>query len=452
MGFQTFQLPPKTFSKLLVVLLFGATHVGCRKSPLVDSANWSKPEVVSHSRDSLISSFSLYKWNNTLLAVNHDAGPLSVYFLQEDGETWRTKGSQDDWLPLNVEPSGTRFVASKGSRFEDNLTVNFFTGLISPNGDYEVTAKNTWKTDKAAFFGKTGTNVSFESWNKNGPVPQPFLGGIFNGPAIHIPYCIRGDTIRDGGLMLADGPFDNGVFFSLDSGKTWQRERIDSTDSVSPYVSRTKRFYYFTAGRTYDHELWFSRKSVDGGAWSSPAIVTKQYAEWNSAVAEGETVHVCWLDRRHEKKRLNAFNPFRENYEVAYSHRKDSDSEWSKDVILSKGLLYAYEPVMSVEGEKVVVAWSGIHHDKDGHGRNWPNDIYYATSKDGGNTWAKPMNVTDGFKDGLTAGNAQVALLNGVIYLFYIQGKYNYKEASAGMALLNQPPWPIYYQQRPFPN
>jgi hypothetical protein len=181
-------------------------------------------------------------------------------------------------------------------------------------------------------------------------------------------------------------------------------------------------------------------------------VITKQYATWNTAVAEGDTIHVCWLDRRHEKKRLNPFNPLRKNYEVAYSHRKDSDAQWSKDVILSKGLLYAYEPVMSAEGEKIVVAWSGVQQDKDGHDSNWPNDIYYATSKDGGNTWAKPMKVTDGFKDGLTAGKTQVALLNGVIHLFYIQGKLNYQEVSSGAAKLNQPPWPSYYTQRPFPD
>ena len=163
-------------------------------------------------------------------------------------------------------------------------------------------------------------------------------------------------------------------------------------------------------------------------------------------------MHLCWLDRRNEKERLNPAYPNRQNYEVAYCYRKDSDSSWSKDIILSEGLLYAYAPSISVDGHNVVVAWAGVQHDKDGRNEFDPSDIYYATSKDGGKTWTKPMQVTNGFKSGLTSGRPQVALHEDVIHLFYVQGKLNYKKVSPGMVKLNQPPWPIYYRQRPFPN
>ena len=98
------------------------------------------------------------------------------------------------------------------------------------------------------------------------------------------------------------------------------------------------------------------------------------------------------------------------------------------------------------------MVWAGVKNDKDGRNEYDPSDIFYATSKDGGKSWTRPMQVTDGFKAGITSGRPQVALHNGVIHLFYIQGKLNYKEVSSGMAKLNQPPWPVYYQQRPFPN
>jgi hypothetical protein len=46
----------------------------------------------------------------------------------------------------------------------------------------------------------------------------------------------------------------------------------------------------------------------------------------------------------------------------------------------------------------------------------------------------------------------QVALHNGVIHLFYIQGEVHLKEFSPGLTKLNLGPWPIYYTQRPFPD
>lgn len=115
---------------------------------------------------------------------------------------------------------------------------------------------------------------------------------------------------------------------------------------------------------------------------------------------------------------------------------------------------------MSVEGQKIVVAWAGApkaesgdaHSEFGDHIEFDPNDIYYVTSKDGGITWTKPLRVTDNIKAGVTAGSPQVALHNGVIHLFYIQGEVHLKELSPGLTKLNQAPWPIYYTQRPFPD
>ena len=144
--------------------------------------------------------------------------------------------------------------------------------------------------------------------------------------------------------------------------------------------------------------------------------------------------------------------PDRQNWEVVYCQRKDSDTNWSKQIILSKGLLYSYWPSMSVEGNKIVAAWWGVRTGPDWHSFNDPNDIYYVTSKDGGKNWTAPLKITDGAKDGITSGEPQTVLLNGVIHLLYTQGKMNFKEESPGLSKLNQAPWPIYYQQRPFPN
>ena len=92
-----------------------------------------------------------------------------------------------------------------------------------------------------------------------------------------------------------------------------------------------------------------------------------------------------------------------------------------------------------------MVAWSGNQTSHAAPYVGDPNDIYYATSSDGGKTWAKPLRVTDVAKDGITAAEPQVAVQNGVIHLFYVQGKED-------PHLSRQNPWPIYYTQRPFPN
>jgi hypothetical protein len=107
---------------------------------------------------------------------------------------------------------------------------------------------------------------------------------------------------------------------------------------------------------------------------------------------------------------------------------------------------------MSVEGDRIVVAWAGVLTAPDWHNECDANDIYYRTSKDGGKTWATSLKLTDSAKAGITAGRPEVALQNGVIHLFYIEGKLNLKQESPGLTTLNQPPWPIYYTQRPFPN
>ena len=320
-----------------------------------------------------------------------------------------------------------------------------------------------WLEDKKSFFGETASNVHL---NEPGERAWPQLGfGIINGSDLYIPYSLHGSILTiftNGAGSLENGPFNDGVFHSADSGTNWQIERVSDTDASLPTMSKTKGYYYYFAAGfppkpDAGWELWFARKSVDGNSWDAPKIITMAFCDnalcWKYiAEVQEDTVHLCWLDRRHEKRRFNLGGEAkRQNYEVAYSRRKDSDANWSNDVILSKGMLYSYSPSMSVEGDKIVVAWAGVQTAADWHAPYSPNDIYYVTSKDGGKSWTEPLRVTDNIKAGVTAGDPQVVLLNGIIHLTYIQGKLNLKQESPGLTKLNQPPWPIYYTQRPFP-
>jgi hypothetical protein len=320
---------------------------------------------------------------------------------------------------------------------------------------HDVTEQK-WAMDKEKVFG--ADNVRFYGLYEPGKRDYPSLGlGIMEGSELYIPYFVRGFTYDRSGTAIARGPNADGVFHSGDSGVTWQMERISDLEAWSPSVYRTKNYYYYFATRVKrpGHELWFSRKPNGSGSWDAPKpVVTKTYAmEFGEyvAAAENDTVHLCWMDGRHNMWRFNIDGPNIENDDIVYCHRKDSDGGWSKDVDLSKGVLYCYAPSISAEGDKIVVAWAGIQTAGKSHTDYDPNDVYYVTSKDGGNTWSKPLKVTDGAKDGMTAGHPQVMLLNGIIHLFYIQGKMDLQQVG-GLTKLNQPPWPIYYTQRPFPD
>ena len=258
---------------------------------------------------------------------------------------------------------------------------------------------------------------------------------------------------------MGNGPFADGVFHSSDSGKTWQMEKISDLHSGAPKTCKTKGCFYYFASLSYhpdDYSLWTSRRQIEGGKWEKPQGITKTFATVYGrfgAAGEGDTLHICWMDRRHDKWRFNFDGPAIENDDIFYRRRKDSDQNWSEEILLSKGLLYAYAPTISAEGDKVVVTWAGIQTADKQHTYMDPNDIYYVTSKDGGKTWTEPFKVTDGAKDGITAGYPQVVLLNNVIHLLYTQGKSERnKELSPGLTKLGGEPWPIYYTQRPFPD
>jgi hypothetical protein len=230
-------------------------------------------------------------------------------------------------------------------------------------------------------------------------------------------------------------------------------EKISDSDALAPAICQTTGHLYYFGG---NYPLWFSRKPTDSDKWEKPQTISKTFGRVYGRYAiagEKETVHVCWTDDRHDKWRFNFDGPPIENDDICYRRRKDSDQNWSKEALLSKGLLYSYAPSISAEGDKVVVVWAGIRTTDKRHTDMGPNDIFYVTSKDGGKTWTDPLKVTDGAKDGFAAGMPQVVLLNGVIHLLYTQGKREKpEELSPGLTRLEQSSWPIYCTHRTFPD
>jgi hypothetical protein len=358
---------------------------------------------------------------------------------------------------MSVDAKQNRFLIASATLSSNRLDARFTIESLSPDGRPASKSGASIVLYKGELFPNAGPNLEMEGSRQSAQVG--FAGGFIEEQEMRVPYLVTAIPIEGRVKMLGQAVNANGVFASSDGGRTWRAEPIAVRYSESPVLCRTKAFYYFFAkagigGEPY--ELWCSRIPVEGASWSLPETLNKSVARKLSeslhAIGENDTVHLCWLDARNEKTRISLARPRDENYEVAYSNRKDSDSNWSKDVILSKGLRYAYAPSMSVESNKIVVAWAGAKNGNQGRNEWGPSDIYYATSANGGKTWTGPRQVTDGFKSGITSGRPQVALHNGVIHMFYVQGKLNYKEVSAGMVKLNQPPWPIFYVQKLFPD
>ncbi len=424
--------------------------VGCGKLPNQLDDRWSPPVKVAVSIDNLAGGIRLHKFQNTIMGLQSLQGGFAKwFFLNRTNNSWfetarvsAPTGYLWGWWAL--EPQSKRLLLPEGHVENGQLVMRALLGTIEENARLSDATEKKWLADKKSCFGETDENVQLK---------ELYLGvGSINGSELYIAYCLNGERRTE------RGPFNTGVFHSSDAGQTWQMERISDFEGEEPSVCKSKNYYYYFTQRGLSHAygLWFSRKPVEGGSWESSGELTKTFATVYgryAAVPEADTVHVCWMDCRNDMKRFNVDGPNIENDDIVYCHRKDSDSGWSKEVNLSKGLLYTYSPILSVEGNNIVVAWSGIRSAGKHHNEYDANDIYYVTSKDGGMTWTKPLMVTDKAKDGINSGKPQVMLLNGVIHLFYIQGALEKaKQISPGLTKLNQRPWPIYYQQRPFPN
>jgi hypothetical protein len=392
-------------------------------------------------------------------------GSANLHFWDGKKDTWSQShvaaspdadGWQYHWGAAAIDQQNKRILLPQGYLENDRLVMKVVVGTLSVAANLVMRdfTETKWLTDKKDLFGEIGPNVRL-SWLQKPGARSEWVAvgpGILNGPEAYIPYALHACTYY-GMNNSSNGPFNCGVFHSLDSGKTWQMERISERDAGAPVMRQTTGHYYYFAG---DHPLWFSRKPREGGKWEEPQAITRTFAivdERLDVAGEGDTAHICWMDRRHNKWRFNIDAPPVENNEIFYRRRKDADPDWSKEILLSKGLLYAYAPSLSAEGDMVVVVWAGIRSADKWHTDMGPNDIYYVTSKDGGKTWTDPLKVTDGAKDGSTAGMPQVALLNGTIHLLYTQGKRaKSEELSPGLTKLGGEPWPIYYTHRPFPN
>jgi len=451
--------------------------MGCNKQSNRIDQGWTAPIAVAASNEGLAGWFILHRYQDTIVGVTQRrSAEAQVLTFDSAKNSWRelpVSGIPGNypWAYAAIDQQTQRILLADGFAEREQFTMKILTGTIVENSGIQNMIERNWITDKDTLLGKTSSSVSLTD-----PPVSPggvntnwaSLGiGILNGPDMQIPYCFSAKTYTETPVAYQGqthfrkaferGPFNNGVLRSTDSGNTWRMEIISSFDSLAPEMCQTKAFVYYFGIRypIIGNGVWASRQSVTGSAWAEPTIIAATFANVYGrfdVAADGDTAHICWMDRRRNKIRFNLTGPPIENNDIYYRRRKDGDKEWSKEVWLSKGLLYCYAPTIASEGDNVVVVWAGIRDAGKQHTYMSPNDIYYVTSGDSGKTWSAPLKVTDVAKDGGTAGMPQVALLNGTIHLLFTQGsQQGAAELSPGLTKLGVGPWPIYYTQRAFP-
>lgn len=445
------------FCPLLGILLFN----GCTKSTEKVDQNWASSVAVSSSIGSLGGWVNLHKCQDTIVGISiiRDGSPSGLV-LNGDKRSWSKLSFANApkgyvWSYAAIDLKSRAILSAKGfSDTNQRIVMESLFASLGENGLKNIEEAHLL-AEKRTVLGDIAENIKLNAGS--GSREDIGLGiGLLNGQEAYIPFSIVASKVTQHGKSITvdatQGPFVNGVFHSSDLGKTWQIEKISNHSAIGPDMSETAGYVYYFAGI---HPLWSSRKALDAEKWEEAQTITETFSMqgWFAATSDGrDTIHVCWMDRRHDKWRFNIDGPPIENDDIYYCHRKDVDSNWSKEILLSRGLEYCYPPSISAEGQNVVVVWAGTASADKHHSEYLPNDIYYVTSKDGGETWANPTKITDKAKDGVVSGRPKVVLLDGIIHLLYTQGApEKAQEISSGLTRLDDQPWPIYYTQRPFP-
>src|SRR6266540_2087887 len=462
---------------VLAILMIVPLITACGRRQQLDPA-WSHPETFAHSKEALNSTFGIVQLNGMPVCVDGS----DYYFLGTDGADWKKKTFL---APISVanslflpDPASTRFILQEGSVRDGTLHGAFVFCSLDPESGIRKLYDRNVALEPQELFGeirKSRNEQPVEKiWRQQYGPPQikPSSGcfgwGVSLGEAVHVPYTVEcsafyGSRKEAGG----SGPAQTGMLSSTGDHSRWTKVKLFDVRTFAQGIFASRDNLYFLANRIGEQDLktwglWCVRMPRTEAAQPAAELVAHTFCHTvfgkYSAVTSGETIHLIWLDERHERNsalrvlRSGGGPPGEANFEIYYCKRDDSGTEWTKEVLLSKGIDFAFAPQMAVDGESIVVVWAGHRRDRDKtYAEFHPSDIYFTTSRDEGKTWAATTRATDNAKSGSVSGRPQVVLHNGVIHLFYIRGKPRENVVAPGLRLLNQPPWDIIYQHRLFP-
>jgi hypothetical protein len=409
-----------------------------RSIPPATDNKWSKPIKISHAEKESFSAFSLHRWNGTVVGMRPSG---HFYFLSDNG----------------------RWAEKVFSVFETNI---YFPVAVDARGPTAVFSETKFTENKAGTVTSliNATMAEVESLRVDGSVRvQDYVGDLFqdprSGPGFtqeisllcgegtlrgsewFIPYSAQDFKITvvnkpKGPTQVANrvGPAKCGLFFSPDAGLSLQKSPLWTAIQQTIRATSNQLYLLATDGSS---KIWSSTRLPIGLGWSQPELVVDTLTtDRFLAEPENETLHLCWMDMRL-KKGLGFYvygsleGPDNDNNLVFYRNRSDADGTWSKETKLSGNLSRCRSPAISAEGQRVVVVWQ---HYVKAYTRAV---IYYAFSKNNGQTWTKPRRIEN--FEGTSAESPQVILYQGIIHLFYDRSEWPNRQCD------------LMYQRREFP-
>ena len=423
-----------------------------RQQQLEFDAAWSPPETFPASGWALVA-----KMNDAPVCIDGN----DYYFLDAAGSNWTKKT-----FPATVDvaqsrpqpdPASSRFIlhdgrAGFGNVRDGQLQAQIVCCSLDPRSGITTVFDRRLTLDTEELLGTNRTPtcdihfpVELKQYGPPRIVPaEGWLGGsLILGSKVFVAYSVGCNSVYGSNMVvLSTGPNQAGLLCGNGDGSSWTKLKLLDFDTSWHDVFATSENLYFVAGRGrgLEKNLLPGLRSVRLPRSTKAQPITEIVAVHfypdsgnYSAVTEGDSIHLAWLDSRHERDHpirsmLTGTPSLEHNWELFYRSRKDSAAVWTKEILLSKGLDFTFDPDMAAEGENIVVVWAGYARDERRAVPSLhPSDIYYTVSLDGGKTWKPAARVTDHAKSGVVSARPQVILYKGVIHLFYESGNYNYQ-------------------------
>ena len=317
------------------------------------------------------------------------------------------------YLDLYIDPAnppeagrpgqpGTLFEGVQGIELRrgEEVLVNFeyaFTraraytlyAMVDSQGDVVESDEDNNVLGPAIFQSRTTTSVidvnhedfqaGFSNMDLSHPVGLVPLSGLYEEPltaplGLPFDYLLQGHTL-----------------YNPDFGVS---NYVDSVNQVSPVIARNAAGDLYVVwedgrnGETANRDIFFSRSTDDGTTWSADARVNRD--PYGASVNQqspalvydraNDTIYVAWQDERNG------------DFDIWLARSTDGGVTWTEPLSnpVNDDTVHAVQvnPSLAVdEAGTLYIVWQ----DR----RNGSDDIYFAASADGGDTWTDNILVTD---------------------------------------------------------